>query len=384
MKILFSLGFLSVFLKVLSVPLLASSFGVEIDLGKGLQAVLEMEIEDDLPDPTRSEERTLNDGSQRYWAEFKLRVKNLKSGKTALLVEDAGVPISMESLWELGFEFDDRGKMRNPRQFRTSHPPEDLLEYKDYNFDGEKDLCVAVARDHRSGRYWECFFANPSKPARFDGKDSLGGHGFELDAQRKTLTVRYHDSGYHSSEEYLFIGGRARCVRSEVFDSKSQSPFIVEETWRRKGESNISSKRVTLYDDAQCLEHYEHLRFRIAGRDREVLLIKGSGDTLYYASGKSVVHDGERELVLDLVFPEPGQSETLKPAEFFELTRDAERVAVSFKKAGVKYEVFKEIGGAAGVRVDRGGKVTVWNADPKTTRGELDLSGDLPANVRLK
>jgi hypothetical protein len=384
MKKIFSVGLLSVFVKVLSGALLASSFGIEMELGKGLRAVLEMEIQDDISDSSRLEEPTLHQEGQRYWAEFKLRVKNLKSGKTALLVKDAQVPIEEESLRKLGFEFDERGKIRNPRLVRTSQPLEDFLEYKDYNFDGEKDLCVAVAMDHRLVRSWQCFFANPSRPERFDGEDALGGNELTLDAQRKTLTVCTYDSGYHSSEEYVFSGGSRRCVRRDVYDAKSQSPFIVEETWRRNGKSERSSKKVTLSDDGKELKASEHLLFRMAGRDREVLLIKGRGEMLYYASGKRGVNDAEGDLVLDLVFPELEERERLKPAEFFELRRNAERVVVAFKKAGVKYELFREVGGAAGVRMDREGKVTVWNADPKTILGDLDFSGDLPANVRLE
>jgi hypothetical protein len=105
---------------------------------------------------------------------------------------------------------------------------------------------------------------------------------------------------------------------------------------------------------------------------------------LYYASGKRGVNDAGGELVLDLVFPELEERERLKPTEFFELRRNAEQAVVAFKKAGVKYELFREVGGAAGVRMDRAGKVTVWNADPNTIEGDLDFSGDLPANVRLE
>jgi hypothetical protein len=384
MRVLFSIGLLSFFLKVLSGALLASSFGIEMELGKGLRAVLEVEIQDDISDSTRLEERTLDPGSQSYWAEFKLRVKNLKSGRTALLVKDAQVPIEGESLRKLGFEFDERGKMRNPRRVRTSQPLENFLEYKDYNFDGEKDLCVAVDMDHRLFRSWQCFFADPSRPERFDGEDTLGGNELRLDAQRKTLTVFMYDSGYLSSEEYHFHRGRGRCVRRDVYDAKSQSPFIVEESWRQSGKSKLSSKKVTLSGDGEELKAYEHLLFRIAGRDRQVLLIKGRGDLLYYASGKRGVNDAGGELVLDLVFPELEERERLKPTEFFELRRNAEQAVVAFKKAGVKYELFREVGGAAGVRMDRAGKVTVWNADPKTIEGDLDFSGDLPANVRLE
>ncbi|WP_109511476.1 XAC2610-related protein [Pseudomonas ovata] len=236
-----------------------------------------------------------------------------------------------------------------------------VLIYKDFNFDGIKDLAVMDGQNScYHGPSFEVFVGTEHgfrHSAAFTqlAQDYCGM--FQVDEQaRRVKTMTKDGCCTHWFATYIIKDGEPVMERETVIDQTSSSGLARESrSVNRNGKMVEDGVERTLWEDDE--QRQELLAFRLAPSGKRIVLFRSApGERVYYAAV-----DSKNEV--SLLYPE-------QETERFELDSGAQ--VLSFVRGDTTYRILGDAQGVVkGMDVVIRGKTTALKVQPGSSRGSL-------------
>lgn len=279
------------------------------------------------------------------------------------------VLISQPADIHIGYELDNSkehqlGENISANIVSSPYGEHSVLIYKDFNFDGQKDLAL---RDGRNGCYggpsYQVYLKKGAKFAHSEAFTELaqGYCGFfGVDEESQTLsTMTKSGAAWHQYSEY------------KVIDNKPVAVHIIEEEYNARGLVSITEK--TKVNGKMLVDNYEMLPPNNGSNEDEV---SPSVYRFDLENGKKMVLDSTDGEQLFYVFADKhGRVELFYDGRF---DYDVSTQTLSFINKPVRYQINQK-----GVAVKLSNKTTLLKLQPKSEHGSLDNLAQFK-NVRAR